>query len=259
MLVSQRDLRGTGTSKLRRCHRVRVVLLHVECRRLRSTQRDDLCVPSCPARGWVDLPERARPFGRSQLPSPGASHRQRRIVSRGLQGHVPGVQQRPRPLLRMHTRRGGARLDLLLLAHDGRRRGPGCPCTPRRAPAHHAQAARSPLFFALRGPTRGSARSELRSARERLAVPSASAAAARPLSRRMGESEKTKGVRVGSRSAVGAGLHGHPASHRGSSSNGGHRGGSDGGLLGLADRRQHHACALWMPTVRLQLLRRATN
>jgi hypothetical protein len=64
----------------------------------------------------------------------------------------------------------------------------------------------------------GRARAELRSPGERLAVPSACATAARPLSRRMGESAKTTGVRVGSRSVVVAGLHGHAASHCGSSS-----------------------------------------
>ncbi len=100
---------------------------------------------------------------------------------------------------------------------------------------------------------------ELRSARDRLAVPSASPTAARPLSRRMGESAKTKGIRVGSRSAVGTGLHGHAASHCGSSSSGGHRRGGDGGLLGLGVRRQHRACGVPMPAVRLELLRRAAN
>jgi hypothetical protein len=103
------------------------------------------------------------------------------------------------------------------------------------------------------------ARAELRSARERLAVPSASTTAAGSLSRRMGESAKTKGVRVGSRSAVGAGLYGHIAGHCGSSSSGGHPCGGDSGLLGLGDRRQHRARAFPMPTVRLELLRRATN
>ena len=75
------------------------------------------------------------------------------------------------------------------------------------------------------------ARAELRLACERLALPSASTTAARPLSRRMGESAKTKGVRVGSRSAVGAGLHDDAAGHCGSSSSGGLRCGRDGGLL----------------------------
>jgi hypothetical protein len=100
----QRGLRGAGSPELRRRLSGRAVLLPVERRRLRSAQRDDIRVPS-PARGWIDLHEqRAHPFGRSRLRSSGASQRQRRIVSRRLQGHVPGVQQRACPLLHVPDR-----------------------------------------------------------------------------------------------------------------------------------------------------------